>query len=254
VDLSNASALVTGGASGLGLGTVKRLIANGVPTVIVDLPTAPGDEVAAQLGHLATFAPADVTDADQFNAALNIAERVAPLRAVVHCAGRAITLRVLDRDGNPGDIDAYRAVIETNLVGTFNVLRLTAARMVRYEPVGEERGVVVLTASIAAWEGQIGQIPYASSKAGIVGMTLVAARDLSRKLLRVNTIAPGIFDTPGLGRHSQAIKDGLAAQVPHPARLGVPDEFGHLALALIENPMVNGETVRLDGAVRMSAK
>lgn len=254
MDLSHASALVTGGASGLGLGAVTKLIDAGIPTVIVDLPSSNGEQIAADLGKLASFAPADVTDSEQFKAALDVAEEIAPVRAVVHCAGRAITLRVLDREGNPGDIDSYRAVVETNLVGSFNVLRLAAARMVRYEPVGEERGVVVLTASIAAWEGQVGQIPYASSKAGIVGMTLVGARDLSRKLVRVNSIAPGIFDTPGLGRHSDEIKAGLAAQVPHPSRLGVPAEFGHLALAVIENPMINGETIRIDGAVRMSAK
>jgi NAD(P)-dependent dehydrogenase (short-subunit alcohol dehydrogenase family) len=233
---------------------VRTLVGRSVPTVIADLPTSAGKQVADDLGALASFVPVDVTDAEQVDSALDAAELIAPLRAVVHCAGRAITLRVLDRDGNPGDIDAYRAVIETNLIGSFNVLRLSAARMARSEAVGEERGVIVMTASIAAWEGQVGQIPYASSKAGIVGMTLVAARDLARKQIRVNSIAPGIFDTPGLGRHPDEVKAGLAAQVPHPARMGVPHEFGHLALAVIENPMINGETIRIDGAIRMSAK
>lgn len=254
MDLTNASALVTGGASGLGLGTVRKLIERGVPVVLVDLPTSHGKQVAEDLGELATFVEADVTDTDAFAAALDRAERIAPLRAVVHCAGRGGTLRVLDREGNPGDLELYEAVVRTNLIGSFNVLRLAASHMARNEPVVEERGVIVLTASVAAWEGQIGQMPYASSKAGIVGMTLCAARDLARKQIRVTSIAPGIFDTPGLGRHSLEVRDGLAAQVPHPARMGVPAEFGQLALAVIDNPMINGETIRIDGAIRMAAR
>ncbi|GAA4474996.1 SDR family NAD(P)-dependent oxidoreductase [Rhodococcus olei] len=254
MDMSNGTAVVTGGASGLGLGTVRQLVNRGIPTVLVDLPTSKGVEIAAELGELASFMPADITDSDQFNAALDTAEAIAPLRAVVHCAGRAATVRVLDKEGNPGDIEQYEGVIKTNLIGSFNVLRLAASRMVKSEPVGEERGVVILTASVAAWEGQIGQMPYASSKAGIVGMTLCAARDLARKKVRVNSIAPGIFDTPGLGRHSQEVRDGLAAQVPHPSRMGVPSEFGHLAVSIVENPMINGETIRIDGAIRMSAR
>lgn len=246
--------MVTGGASGLGLATVHRLVGRGISTVILDLPTSAGEQVSKELGDLVSFVPGSVTDDADVNAALDAAESIAPLRAVVHCAGRAITLRVLDREGNPADIESYRAVIDTNLVGSFNVIRLTAARMSRSEPVGGERGVIVLTSSIAAWEGQIGQIPYASSKAGIVGMTLVAARDLAKRQIRVVGIAPGIFDTPGLGRHSDAIKAGLAAQVPHPSRLGQPDEFAQFALSIIDNAMVNGTTMRLDGAVRMSAK
>lgn len=254
MDATKGTALVTGGASGLGLGTVRTLIDEGVPTVMVDLPTSQGAEIAKELGDLATFVPADVTDSAAFDRALDAAETRGPLRSVVHCAGRAATMRVLDRDGNPGDLDTYAGVIHTNLVGSFNVLRLSASRMVKSEPEGEERGVIILTASIAAWEGQIGQMPYASSKAGIVGMTLVAARDLARKQVRVNSIAPGIFDTPGLGRHSQEVRDALAAQVPHPSRMGVPSEFGQLALSIIQNPMINGETIRIDGAIRMSAK
>ncbi|MGW4338567.1 SDR family NAD(P)-dependent oxidoreductase [Rhodococcus koreensis] len=254
MDMSNATALVTGGASGLGLGTVKEFISRGVPTVMVDLPTSDGIEIARELGELVTFMPADITDTEQFDAALDTAEKTAPVRAVVHCAGRAATVRVLDKGGNPGDIEQYQGVIKTNLVGSFNVLRLSASRMVKYEASVEERGVVIMTASVAAWEGQIGQMPYASSKAGIVGMTICAARDLARKQVRVNSIAPGIFDTPGLGRHSQEVRDGLAAQVPHPSRMGVPSEFGHLALSIVENPMINGETIRIDGAIRMSAR
>jgi len=254
MELHGGSALVTGGSSGLGLATVRRLVDRGTPTVILDLPTSDGDQVAKELGDLATFVSGSVTDDDDVTAALDTAEALGPLRAVVHCAGKAITLRVLDRDGNPCDIEPYKAVIDTNLVGSFNIIRLSAARMARSEPVAGERGVIVLTSSIAAWEGQIGQIPYASSKAGIVGMTLVAARDLAQRQIRVAGIAPGIFDTPGLGRHSDEVKAGLAAQVPHPSRLGQPDEFAQFTLALIDNPMVNGTTFRLDGAVRMSAK
>lgn len=254
MELDGGSALVTGGASGLGLATVHRLVDRRIPTVILDLPTSAGEQVAKELGGLVTFVPGSVTVDDEVNAALDTAEAQGPLRAVVHCAGRAITLRVLDRDGNPADIESYKAVIDTNLVGSFNIIRLASARMSRTEPVGEERGVIVLTSSIAAWEGQIGQIPYASSKAGIVGMTLVAARDLAKRQIRVVGIAPGIFDTPGLGRHSDEIKAGLAAQVPHPSRLGRPKEFAQFALSVIDSPMINGTTVRLDGAVRMSAK
>ncbi len=148
----------------------------------------------------------------------------------------------------------YENLIRINLIGSFNVLRLSAARMVNNEPVDGERGVVVLTASVAAWEGQIGQIPYASAKAGVVGMTLVAARDLARKLVRVNSIAPGTFDTPILSRFSQEIRDGLAAQTPHPARLGQPDEYAKLALSIVDNAMINGETIRIDGAIRMQPR
>ena len=163
-------------------------------------------------------------------------------------------MRLVNRDGSPGDYDLYREIVEVNLVGTFNVLRLAAARMAANEPVDGERGVCVLTASVAAWEGQIGQIPYASAKAGVVGMTLVAARDLSRALIRVCSIAPGVFDTPILNRFSDEIKQGLAAQVPHPARLGQPPEFAATALHIVDNPMLNGETIRLDGAIRMSPR
>jgi NAD(P)-dependent dehydrogenase (short-subunit alcohol dehydrogenase family) len=163
-------------------------------------------------------------------------------------------MRVLQKDGSPSSLEDFEGVIRTNLIGSFNVLRIAASRMVLTEPVEGERGAIVLTASVAAWEGQIGQMPYAASKAGIVGMTLVAARDLAAKLVRVVTIAPGIFDTPLLGRHSQKIRDALGESVPHPKRLGQPDEFGALAVHVLENPMINGETVRLDGAIRMAAR
>jgi NAD(P)-dependent dehydrogenase (short-subunit alcohol dehydrogenase family) len=252
--LTNASAVVTGGASGLGLATVRALIDRGVPTTIIDLPTSAGAEVAKELGDLATFGPADVRDAEAVGQALDLATSSAPLRALVHCAGRGGTVRLVNKDGSPGDYDLYRELVDINLAGTFNVLRLAAARMAANEPVEGERGVAVLTASVAAWEGQIGQIPYASAKAGVVGMTLVAARDLSRALIRVCSIAPGVFDTPILNRFSDEIKEGLARQVPHPARLGRPVEYAATALHIIDTPYLNGETIRLDGAIRMSPR
>jgi NAD(P)-dependent dehydrogenase (short-subunit alcohol dehydrogenase family) len=250
--LDGASALVTGGASGLGAATARRLAAAGAHVVVVDLNADLGKTFADEIGG--TFALADVTDPTAVDAALDAAEQHGPLRALVHCAGKGGTVRLVNRDGTPGDLDLYRQLIEINLVGTFNVLRLAATRMAANEPVDGERGVCVLTASVAAWEGQVGQIPYASAKAGVVGMTLVAARDLATKNIRVNTIAPGVFDTPILARFSQEIRDGLGAQVPNPARLGQPDEFAMLAQQIVENPYLNGETIRLDGAIRMSPR
>ncbi len=252
MNINGASVLVTGGASGLGAATVRRLTEEGAKVVILDLPSSSGKEVAAQLG--ATFVAADVTDPDGVNAALDAAEAQAPLRAVVHCAGRGGAVRLVDREGNPGSLEAYEGVVRTNLIGTFNVLRLTAARMARNEEVDGERGVCVLTASVAAYEGQIGQIPYASAKAGIVGMTLVAARDLASKRIRVMTIAPGLFDTPILARLPEDVRGSLAQSIPHPSRLGVPEEYADLAEHIISNPMLNGETIRLDGAIRMAPR
>jgi NAD(P)-dependent dehydrogenase (short-subunit alcohol dehydrogenase family) len=252
VDLTTASALVTGGASGLGAATARRLARAGAHVVVLDLNEQLGKELAEELGG--SYAAADVTDPAAVDAALDVAVEHGPLRALVHCAGKGGTVRLVDRDGRAGDLDLYRQLVEINLVGTFNVLRLAAARMAANEPLDGERGACVLTASVAAWEGQVGQIPYASAKAGVVGMTLVAARDLATKGIRVNTIAPGVFDTPILARFSQEIRDGLGAQVPHPARLGQPDEFAMLAQQIIENPYLNGETIRLDGAIRMSPR
>src|SRR5438132_2860019 len=254
MDLTAASAVVTGGASGLGLATARQLAARGACVVIVDLPTSRGAEVGRQLGERARFAAADVTDEAAVNAALDEAERLGPLRALVHCAGRGGALRLVERDGRPGSMELFETVVRVNLFGTFNMLRLTAARMAAYAPVEDERGVCVLTASIAAWEGQIGQLPYASSKAGIVGMTLVAARDLAGKQIRVCTIAPGVFDTPILARVNDEVRASLAASVPHPRRLGVPSEYAALALHIVDNPMLNGETIRLDGALRMAPR
>jgi NAD(P)-dependent dehydrogenase (short-subunit alcohol dehydrogenase family) len=225
-----------------------------VPTVVVDLPTSNGADVVKSFGHLAVFVPADVTDANAMSLAVDRAHVLAPLRALVHCAGRGATVRVVERDGSPGSLETFQSIININLVGTFNALRLAAASMATNELVDGERGVCVLTASVAAWEGQIGQIPYASAKAGVVGMTLVAARDLSRSAIRVCSIAPGIFDTPILGRLSDEVKERLADSVPHPSRLGRPVEFAMLALQILDNPMLNGEVIRLDGAVRMQAR
>jgi NAD(P)-dependent dehydrogenase (short-subunit alcohol dehydrogenase family) len=254
MQLEGGSAVVTGGASGLGLATVRRLVDRQIPTVMVDLPTSNGAEVAKELGNLAQFCAADVTDAQAVEAAVARAADLAPLRVLVHCAGRGGTVRVVEKDGSAGSLESYEELVRINLIGTFNTLRLAAAQMARNEAVDGERGVCVLTASVAAWEGQIGQIPYASAKAGVVGMTLVAARDLARRLIRVATIAPGVFDTPILARFSDEIRLGLAASIPHPSRLGRPEEYASLAMHIIDNPMINGETIRLDGAVRMQAR
>ena len=253
MDLNDASVLVTGGASGLGWASAQRLAKRGARVVIVDLPSSAGAERADELGQ-AAFAPADVTDGDAMAAAVETAVGLAPLRAVVHCAGRGGTVRVLQKDGRPSELDLFETVLRVNVVGTFNALRFGAAAMARNDVRDGDRGVFVLTASIAAWEGQIGQLPYAASKAGIVGMTLNAARDLAQRAIRVCTIAPGVFDTPILSRFSDEIKTGLAEQIPHPKRLGRAEEFAQLAEAIIDNPMLNGETIRLDGAQRMSAR
>jgi NAD(P)-dependent dehydrogenase (short-subunit alcohol dehydrogenase family) len=254
MDFANSVAVVTGAASGLGLATVKRLQQKGMRAVIVDLPSSNGANVAKELGANVTFAAADVVDPEQMNAAFDVAQRLGSLRALVHCAGRGGAVRLVDRDGQPGSMETFETVIRTNLFGTFNVLRLAAARMARNEPQDGDRGVCVLTASVAAYEGQIGQIPYASSKAGIVGMTIVAARDLAGKAIRVCTIAPGIFDTPLLARLPADVLASLGKSVPHPARLGMPDEFAALAVHVLENTMLNGETIRLDGALRMQPR
>ncbi|WP_019874282.1 SDR family NAD(P)-dependent oxidoreductase [Sporichthya polymorpha] len=252
MEIAGNSALVTGGASGLGLGTACALAKAGAKVTILDLPSSPGAEVAAEIGGV--FAPADVTDTAQVEAALDAAEAQAPLRAVVHCAGRGGPVRLVEKDGSPGSLETYTAIVNVNLIGSFNVLRLAAARMTRSEAVDGERGVCILTASVAAYEGQIGQIPYTSSKAGIVGMTIVAARDLASKQIRVCTIAPGLFDTPLLARLPEEVKASLGKSVPHPSRLGTPEEYAKLALAIIDNPMLNGETIRLDGAIRMAPR
>ena len=250
--IENSAVLVTGGASGLGLASARTLAKAGAAVTILDLPTSGGAEIAREHGW--QFASADVRDEDAVALALDAAEEAGPLRAVVHCAGSGYTMRVVDRAGEPAPLEPFERVVHINLVGSYNVLRMSAARMARSESVDGERGVVVMTASVAAFEGQIGQIPYASSKAGVVGMTLVAARDLASRQIRVCTIAPGIFDTPMLGRSPQQVRDSLGASVPHPKRLGRAEEYASLAAHIIDNPMLNGETIRLDGAIRMAPR
>ena len=254
MELKGASVLVTGGASGLGLATAARLVGRGSQVTLLDLPSSAGTERAAELGGLATFEAADVTDPDTVAAAVAAAESRGPIRAVVHCAGRGGTVRVLDRDGGPGDGALFEEILRLNVLGTYHVLRFAASSMAKNELDGDDRGAVILTASVAAYEGQVGQLPYATSKAGIVGMTLVAARDLAQRHIRVNTIAPGVFDTPILSRFSEEVKRKLYEPVPHPARLGKATEFATLAEHVIDNPMLNGETIRLDGAVRMPSR
>ncbi|MBN9062308.1 MAG: 3-hydroxyacyl-CoA dehydrogenase [Rhizobiales bacterium 65-9] len=254
MDIQGISAVVTGGASGLGLASAEALVKRGAKVIIADLPTSKGGEVAAKLGDAAKFVPGDVTSADDMTAVFEEARKRGPFRATVHCAGAGGPVRVVDKEGNPGSLEIYERVVRLNLVGSFNVLRLAAAAMAREDEVDGERGVVVLTASVAAFEGQIGQIPYASAKAGIHGMTIVAARDLASRKIRVCTIAPGTFDTPILTRVKPEVKAALEAATPHPSRLGRPSEFGLLAMHLIENPMINGETVRIDGAIRMTPR
>lgn len=249
MDVRDQAALVTGGASGLGLASARALAAAGARVVISDLESSGGAARAAELG--AIFVPADVTDEAAMQRAVDAA---GPLRVLIHCAGRGGSARVVDRDGNPMPLEKFAEIIRVNLVGSFNALRLAAAAMARTEPLGEERGVVVMTASIAGYEGQIGQTPYASSKAGVIGLTLCAARDLASRGIRVCTIAPGIFDTPLLGRVREDVRAGLAAGVPNPPRLGVPEEFARLAMAIVENPYLNGETIRIDGALRMAVR
>jgi NAD(P)-dependent dehydrogenase (short-subunit alcohol dehydrogenase family) len=255
MQIEGISAVVTGGASGLGRATVERLLASGAANVVIaDLPSSNGETVAKELGDAVQFVAADVRSPDDVAAAISAAAEAGPLRAVVHCAGRGGPVRVVNKDGTPGSLETYAEVIGINLIGSFNVLRLAAAQMATNEPLDGDRGVVILTASVAAFEGQIGQIPYASSKAGIVGMTIVAARDLASKAIRVCTIAPGTFDTPLLAKVSDDVRASLAKTVPHPSRLGEPDEYARLALAIIDNGMLNGETIRLDGAIRMAPR
>ncbi|WP_157219382.1 SDR family NAD(P)-dependent oxidoreductase [Flavisphingomonas formosensis] len=244
-------AVVTGGASGLGRASAERLVAQGAKVVIADLEGSNGAAVAEEIGGGTRFVAADVTSEAQMEAVFDAADEMGAVRAVVHCAGRGGPIRVVDKNGFPGSLETYETVVRINLIGSFNVLRLGAARIAKTDSVDGERGAVVLTASVAAYEGQIGQIPYASAKAGVVGMTLVAARDLAGRQIRVCTIAPGTFDTPILSRLTDEVRGSLARAVPHPARLGHPDEFAMLACHILENPMLNGETIRLDGAIRM---
>jgi NAD(P)-dependent dehydrogenase (short-subunit alcohol dehydrogenase family) len=250
VEIKDAVAVVTGGASGLGLATTRRLLDAGAQVVVLDIR---GKEAVDELGDRATFTQTDVTDEAAVTAALDAAEALGPLRIVINCAGTGNAIKTLGKDG-PFPLDAFRKVVEINLIGTFNVIRLGAERIAKAEPIAEERGVIVNTASVAAFDGQIGQAAYSASKGGVVGMTLPIARDLSRDLIRVVTIAPGLFDTPLLAGLPEPAKESLGKQVPHPSRLGKPDEYGALAVHIVENPMINGEVIRLDGAIRMAPR
>jgi NAD(P)-dependent dehydrogenase (short-subunit alcohol dehydrogenase family) len=251
--LQGAVALVTGGASGLGAATVRRLVVAGAKAVIVDRDEARGQALAGELGQ--TFAKADVTEPAQIEAAIAQASSLGPLRVVVSCAGVGWAARTLDKTGKPHDLDLFKTVVGINLVGTFNVLRLGASAIAKTDPLEHgERGVIVNTASVAAYDGQIGQIAYASSKAGVVGMTLPAARDLAPVGIRVVTIAPGIFDTPMLGALPEEKRAALATDVVFPKRLGNPDEYGAMVVAIAENGYLNGESIRLDGSLRMPPK
>jgi NAD(P)-dependent dehydrogenase (short-subunit alcohol dehydrogenase family) len=252
MQLTGKVALVTGGASGLGRATVERLADAGARVVICDLPGSAGAAVADGLRD-AVFAPADVTDAEGLRAAVDAARELGGLHVAVSCAGVGTPGRVLGRKG-PLPLEDFTRVVMINLVGTFNLIRLAAEAMVEADPVDGERGVVVTTASAAAFDGQIGQAAYAASKGGVVGMTLPVARDLADKQIRCVAIAPGLFATPMLAGLPQEAQDSLGQQVPHPSRLGDPAEYAALVQHICENPMLNGETIRLDGALRMGPR
>lgn len=248
------TAIVTGGVSGLGEATAKDLLARGMNVVAVDLNDERGNAMQSQYPGQLRYVKADVADAEQMTRAIEAAQEFGNLRALVHCAGIGGPVRLVEKDGSAGSLEKYTHIVRVNLIGSFNVLRLAAAAMATNEPVDGERGVCVLTASVAGYEGQIGQIPYASSKAGVIGMTLVGARDLASKMIRVCTIAPGLFETPLLMKLPENVLQLLGASVPNPARLGHPSEFAMTALHILENPMLNGETIRLDGAIRMQPR
>ncbi|MCJ2108689.1 SDR family NAD(P)-dependent oxidoreductase [Methylobacterium sp. E-041] len=251
--IQGLSAIVTGGASGLGAATAQALAEAGARVALLDLDGAAAQARAAVLGGIGIAC--DVADAASAEAAVaRAAEAHGPARILVNCAGIAPAARIVGRDG-PASLDGFARVIQVNLVGSFNLMRLVAAGAAGLDPLdGGERGVIVSTASIAAYEGQVGQAAYAASKAGIVGLTLPAARELAPLGIRVCAIAPGIFGTPMLLSLPQDVQDSLGAAVPFPARLGRPEEYADLVLAIVRNPMLNGETIRLDGALRMQAR
>lgn len=253
MEIAGKSALVAGGASGLGEATARALVEAGAGVTIVDLNAAKGEALAVELG--ATFVAADVTDEAAVSTAVeSAAGRDGGLRISVCCAGIGWAERVAHK-GGPHNLEFFSNVVKVNLIGTFNVLRLAAAAMSENEPDEEgERGVCVNTASIAAYDGQIGQIAYSASKGGIVGMTLPAARDMAKRGVRVNTIAPGLFDTPLLAALPEEARTALGEGIPFPSRLGRPEEYAHLVTQIVANPMLNGETIRLDGALRMPPK
>ena len=253
MDIRNSTFIVTGGASGLGGATVEMIVANGGNAVIADIKG--GEALAAKLGKQAVWQPTDVTSEDQAKACVERAlKEFGGLQGLVNCAGIAIGEKTIGKDG-PHALASFARVININLIGTFNMIRLAADAMAKQQPnAAGERGVIVNTASVAAYDGQIGQAAYSASKGGVVGMTLPIARDLADKQIRVMTIAPGLFDTPLLAGLPEPAKASLGAQVPHPSRLGNPSEYGALAVHIVENPMLNGEVIRLDGAIRMAPR
>ena len=255
MEVAGNVALVTGAASGLGEATARRLHAAGAEVILADVNEAGGRAIASELGGADRFVRCDVTSEEDVSAAVDAAVARGRFSMCVHCGGGGIAARTLKRDGTPHDLDAFRRVVELNLVGSFNMLRLASAGMAKNEPdAGGERGACVLTASIAGYEGQIGQIAYGSAKAGVIGMTIIAARDLSSVGVRVNTIAPGTIATPPMMMTPEAFRDAFAANVPFPKRLGQPEEYAALAQHMLENGYLNGEVIRLDGAVRFQPK
>jgi 3-hydroxyacyl-CoA dehydrogenase/3-hydroxy-2-methylbutyryl-CoA dehydrogenase len=254
MELASVRAVITGGASGLGRATAARLAAAGARVALLDRPASAGAEVAKSLAH-AVFTPADVTSADDVSRALDTArERLGGINVLVNCAGIGTAMKTFGKAG-PAKLEEFTRVISVNLIGTFNCIRLAAAHMARNAPGPDgERGVVINTASVAAFDGQVGQAAYSASKGGIVGMTLPIARDLAEQGIRVMTIAPGIFETPLLGTLPEPVRASLAKQVPFPSRLGQPDEYAALACHIVTNAMLNGETIRLDGAIRMAPR
>jgi NAD(P)-dependent dehydrogenase (short-subunit alcohol dehydrogenase family) len=252
MQLKGVAVLVTGGGSGLGAATVRAMAEKGAKVAVLDQSKENAEKIAAEVKGIAV--PADVTSEDQVKAAIAKAEAAHGIaRVLVNCAGIGGSQRVVGKSG-PYPLAAFTHVIDVNLIGTFNVLRLFAERLLTEAPVGEERGVIINTASVAAFDGQIGQAAYSASKGGIVGLTLPVARDLAQHKVRVNTIAPGLFLTPLLMGLSEEARASLGGQVPHPARLGDPSEYGNLAVHIVENAMLNGETIRLDGAIRMAPR
>lgn len=245
--------IVTGGSSGLGAACVRRLAAHGARVVIADLNVEAGQALADELGTQVQFVRVDVTNADDVQTAVDSIN--GPLHGLINCAGIVIAAKLLDREGNPHPLEHFRKVIDVNVVGTFNVIRLATAVMVHNPPNDAgERGVIINTASVAAFDGQIGQVAYAASKGAVASLTLPLARELARSGIRVATIAPGIFETPMMAGLPEKARESLAAQVPFPSRLGRPDEYAALAQHIIENQMLNGEVIRLDGAIRMAPK
>lgn len=253
MEIAQSVALVTGGASGLGLATATLLARSGAAVVLVDLPQSEGEQQASRLGDRTAFIAADVTDPAQVAAAVERAGEFGPLRIVVNCAGVATPGKIIGKNG-PLPLADFERVMRINLIGTFNVIRLAAEAMQGTEPLGEERGVIINTASVAAFDGQIGQAAYASSKAAVSGLTLPAAREFATSLIRVMAIAPGIFETPMMAGLPEEARISLGRQVPHPSRLGKPAEYAALVKHIVENPMLNGETIRLDGAIRMAPR